>query len=628
MPRIRLTQDPPLCSVEEAFTLLANAKAFMKAEDEGPFRNESHSLRMLKDRAASDASLVALEVAIDTGDPQLLSAALEGADEVEEWGRFDHEFTHASAAEVILQTLPSITNVARDCARSDSSYLRAGVARGLGTRALRSLEGKGDAVDAEAARMVTALLNDADPTVRKDARDSLGGMAPPAWITFFPSDPIASRSASEATRLRPLLDAAAAALEKGLHKHTQAFAEAVAALPDDLALPILESWIRTENALFVEGVGPLLVRWLQGDAEGERLTRWLTEEEHKNALVYLDKVAAALRQTSQAQCVASCLRFARWLLQPAESPTVQYAVGSFLSKAWPPDADRLPLLELVLGSSVATAAVSEPSEHETSHRRYDTSLTEALVAPGPGFAALKDVLIDAFVAGLPGRWKIISWRVTEALQSLRDPRLRAYAEGLLQTGGENATWALQYLTGAGHDPEVDPPIRQTLTAAIRHASTREAVLKASDLVEHVRKPLRAMLLKEGLTPDERIEIAFRAGDVKGQRDEDGFDFSEEEQRVIRTARVVLQDERYVALALRLIPKFPGWTQEDHEFVTRALHRFGEDGPVTITLARIFEDAATPALLPLAEELSRISSKHAAHWVRRAVQACRPKKEEA
>lgn len=622
MSRIRLTHDQPLCTVEEAFTLLAQAKAFID-QPEDDVLERVRPIWMLKHRAALDASLVALEVATDTGDPHLLSAALEGAYESEEWGRLEREEVYATAAEEILPGMATITNVVRDCVRSDSADLRAAAAKGLGARALRALQGGGDPVDAEAARIVTTLMQDPDPDVRRQARKSLGGLAPPAWLTFFASDPLASRSAADAARLRAPLDAAAEALEKGLYQHGQAFEDAIAALPNDLAVPILESWMRSEGTLF-RASSSLLDRWVLGDENGERVVRWIMED-HKEVSYHCEKVAEAVRRAPREQLVACCLRAARSVMGPDESETTRYALGRFLENAWPSDADRTPLLEIAFGTPLAEAAKTLPTEKPFG-TRHDYPILKLAFAQGPGLEALKDTLIDIFVAGAPGLWASTMWVLKDAIATFQDVRLRACAEAQLSKGEDEATWALSYLTGIGHDPEVDPPILRTLTTAIQHPATRKAVLRSPDLIAKVKRPLRGLLTRDDLTPEELIEIATRAGNAKNSKE--GFDFTDEEMVIIRTARVLLQDETSVAFALHLIPPFPGWTEKDHEFVTRALHRFGEDGPVTLTLAKILEDAASPALLPIAEELSRIATPHASRWVRRAVEACRPKSEEA
>lgn len=621
MPRIRLTQDPPLCSVEEAFTLLANAKAFIEQpEDRNVFRVESRQLRLLKYRAALDASLVAVEVATDTGDPHLLSAALEGAYDAAKWDRLESEETFAAAVEEILPQQPEITNRIRECARSKSPVIRGATAAGLGARALRSLQGQGDAVDAEAARIVVALMKDRDPEVRQKARESVAGMAPPAWLTFFPSDPLASRSASEAARLRGPLDAAAEALEKGIYHHTGAFMEAIAQLPDELALPILEAWARTRGALSLDGAATLLERWLCGDEEGERLLRWLLDAKHEEALLNVAKAAEALQRMPRAQVIASCLRLARAFTR-SEADVRQYHLSQVLSHAWPRDADRTPLLEIALGTSLQEAS------NTPALQRNDAAIFQVVMAPGPGLEALKDVLIEAYLAGAPGRWRSTAFQLEKLALTLRDPRLRAYAERQLREGGDSVAWALEYLTGSGHDPATDPPVAQILVTAIQDAATRAVITKVPALVEKVKQPLRAMILQPGLAPEEVVNLAAFAGAASGAPRGSRYDFTEDEMRAICAARLLLENDSDVVVALNTLPEFSGWTESDHAFVENTIRRFGS-GRVAIILAGVFEKAASPKLLPLAEELLRLAPPYALVWARRAVKACRAKQEEA
>lgn len=622
MPRIRLTQDPPLCSVEEAFTLLANAKAFIEQpEDRNAFRVESRQLRLLQYRAALDASLVAVEVATDTGDPHLLSAALEGAYDAARWDRLEAEETFAAAVEEILPRQPEITNRIRECARSRSPVIRAATAAGLGARALRSLQGQGDAVDAEAARIVVELMKDKDPEVRQRARESVAGMAPPAWLTFFPSDPLASRSASEAARLRAPLDAAAEALEKGIYLHTRAFMDAIAQLPDELAVPILEAWARTRGALSREGSDTLLERWLRGDDEGERLLRWLLDGKHEEALINVEKAGVALQRAPHAQRIASCLRIAHALVR-SEANMREYQLSQVLTHAWPRDVDRTQLLEIALGTSLQEAS------NTPALQRNNAAIFQLVMIPGPGLETVKSALIEAYLAGAPGRWQSTAFQLEKAALTMRDARLRAHAERQLSEGGKGVTWALEYLTGVGHDPATDPPVAQILLTAIQDAATRAVITKVPALVEKVKQPLRAMILQPGLAPEEVVNLAAFAGAAteaprKGSR----YDFTEDEMRAICAARVLLENDSDVVVALNTLPEFSGWTESDYAFVEDTIRRFGS-GRVAIILAGVFEKAASPKLLPLAEELLRVASPHALVWARRAVKACRAKQEEA
>jgi len=617
MSRIRLSEDQPLCTVEEAFALLAQAKAFIEQPEDHNFsRHEPHSLRLLKHRAALDASLVAVEVATDTGDAHLLAAALDGACEADAWDRLEDEYVFVVAVEEILPKQPEITNRIRECARSRSPLLRAATAKGLGARAVRSLQGMGDEVDAEAARMVVELSKDTDAEVRKSARTSLAGMAPPAWLTFFPSDPLACRSAADAALHRAPLDAAAEALEKGLHQHAQDFANAIALLPDDLALPILEAWTRMKGALAREGAATLLDRWIRGDDDGQRLLRWLLDTKHEEAIFHSVTVASALRRAPPTQTLRACMSLADALVRSEENLR-QYHLSQVLEHAWPADTDRIPLLEVALGTSIPEASNAPP------WKRNDAALFQLSLAPGPGLEPLKDVLIDAFLAGAPGRWQSALWRLEKSTLNFRDPRLRAHAEHQLNEGGKGLAWALEYLTGTGHDKAADAPVDQVLSAFIRQPVTRAAILKLPQVAQKAKGLLRAMILQPDLAPEEVIDLASAVGVAHAENDS----FTAEEMQAIRTARLLMEEDHNLTKSLNLLPKFPDWTEEDHAFVTHVVHRFGA-GRVSLFLSQVLENAASPTLLPLAEELLRISAPAAKSWARRAVKACRPEQEEA
>lgn len=77
MSRSPLPNEPPLLDAERALRLAEDARAFLQepaewAEDDGA---------SLAITAAHDATLLALEVAIDSGDPHLFAATLDVAEE-------------------------------------------------------------------------------------------------------------------------------------------------------------------------------------------------------------------------------------------------------------------------------------------------------------------------------------------------------------------------------------------------------------------------------------------------------------------------------------------------------------------------------------------------------------------
>jgi len=564
--RERLPNEPPLLDPERAIRLAREATAFVNAPVERFDEQRDLAVQM-----AMDAAHLALETAIDTGDPRVLDAALELAAQRESWWGEEHfEDEIASAAGVILPAITAIDNLVRSCARSKSSFLRMYTARGLGSRALRSLRGESPEaeaeVDAEAAGIVFALTKDKDADVRAAAREALGGAAPPAWATFFPRDPLASRPAAEAARLRGPLDRAAEALEEGVRKDAGPLADAIAELPDELVTPILDAWIRTDFVLSAANVTPLFERWIDLDPSGERTAAWLMgmrgERVDLEAGARLGAVLAR-RPTEERRTIA--LRLARELPGlDSEHYARVMNIDALVANGWPPEADPTPLLELALGVPIAEAAGTENEKTEHIGTLVKLALDARSDVP-------IEPLIDAFLTGMPGRWARLRHSLEERLLATADPRLRAHAEALLREGeGAPLTWALLYLTGAGHEPRLDPPVERLLANAARDPRLRAAMVRVESLREPAERALRAQLAAGELPHDEMFSLA------RSLLEREGGSLSPEEWAVVRRARAALTSPRKRARMTALLPRYPEWTEEDRAFVDALIEDHGAD----------------------------------------------------
>ncbi len=571
--RERLPNEPPLLDPERAIRLAREATAFVDTPVE-----DFDERRDLAVMTAMDAAHLALETAIDTGDPRVLDAALELAAQREQWWGEEHfEDEIASAADVILPAITAIDNLVRSCARSKSSFLRMYTARGLGSRALRSLRGESPEaeaeVDAEAAGIVFALTKDRDADVRAAAREALGGAAPPAWATFFPRDPLASRPAAEAARLRGPLDRAAEALEEGVHEDAGPLADAIAELPDELVTPILDAWIRTDFVLRAANVTPLFERWIDLDPSGERTAAWLMgmrgERVDLEAGARLGAVLAR-RPTEERRTIA--LRLARELPGlDSEHYARVMNIEALVAHGWPPEADPTPLLEVALGVPIADAAGTEDEEAE----HIGTLVRLAL---GASSEMPIEPLIDALLTGMPGRWARVKHALQTRLLATPDPRLRAHAEALLREGeGAPLTWALRYLTGAGHDPLLDPPVERFLTDAARDPRLRAAMMGAASLRGPAERALRAQLAAGELPHGEMFSLA------RSLLEREGGSLRPEEWAAVRRARAALTSPRKRARMAALLPPYPEWTEEDRAFVDALIEDHGADPVVGAAL---------------------------------------------
>jgi hypothetical protein len=648
--RERLPNEPPLLDDERAIRLAEEATAFFRAPGDG-----RHELSRLAVKTAMDAAHLALETAIDTGDPRVLDAALELATQrARGWGEERFEIEIALAASEIFPALTAMTSVAplrdglptpandsrgrptvtplrsvidnrvRDCARSSSSFLRRLTAKGLGPRALRSLRGESaeaDAeVDAEAAGIVFALTKDKDADVRAAAREALGGAAPPAWATFFPRDPLATLPAAEAARLRGPLDRAAEALEEGVSKDAAPLAEAIAELPDALATPILDAWMKTSRAAQAKGAEPLIERWLRLDPEGERTEAWLRSMGDDNPMLESGaRVGALVKRLPVEHARAIGLRVAAFLTDDRAHPYGRMYGEGLLTACWPDEADPTPLLELALGAPIADAAALPDAEDAS---LANSTFVQLALAPAT-LEVLLEPLVDAFLAGLPGRWARLRYQVPDRLLEVAHPRLRAHAEALLREGeGAALTWALRYLTGGGHDPSVDPPVERFLVDAARDPRLRAALLGDPSLRAPGLHVLRAQLTSGELPPEEVISVAalFHVAS-------DEASLRPEEWAAVRRARVLIEAPARRAAAVALLPAFARWTPEDRAFVDGLIDDHAHIDGVAYWIANGlvpgWEPAPEPALVPLLERLiARASAKASDAILRPKLAVCR------
>lgn len=591
--------------VERALRLVESARAIRK----GPAGGELSAL-------LGDAALLALDVAIDTGDPRLLDAALELAGDAEGNRFWEHDF--AGLAEQLLPHVAEITNAVRDCARSSSDSLRASTAKALGPRALRSMKGKGDERDAEAAQIVFALAKDEVGAVRKSARDALGGVAPPAWAALFPRDPLASRPAAEAAALRGPLDRAAELLDKQGMGDAEPLASAVAALPDDLAMPILDRFLRVPYGLHAKGAGALLERWVTGDADGARIFAWLEEIPEGSRDEDGERIGALLATRSDEERVALGMRLAPLLARFDQADTF-YALKvteGALTGCWPDAADPTALLELRLGAPLAEAGAPDPQP--PAGGLGQSMLERIALAPRASFEAIVEPLVDALLAGFPGRWARIADSVSRRLLEVSHPRLRAHAEMQLREGTATKAigWALRYLAGGGHDPTIDPEPAALLATAAREPRLRAAMIEDHQLSKTAREPLRAQLAEGALSPRETIVLARRI--VVAKRES----LTAAEWAAVGEAReqVALRDR---AAAMFVLAYKEDWTAADHAFAEQMAGEHGGDEHVASEMSRGFYQRPAPERVPLLERLlAHRHDRETREEIRDAIERCR------
>jgi len=616
MSRIPLLNEPPLLDVERALRLAEDASELARR----PLEERDRRRARLAFAVIGDAALMALETALDTGDPRVLAAALELAEEApHELDRWERAFV--DAADELLPDIASIDNRVRECARSKSERLRASTATALGPRALRAFRGEGDETDEEARRMLVELAEDPTPSVRAAAREALSGAAPPAWDALFDRDPLAARSAAEAVRLRAPLDRAAVALERGVRREGAAFAAAIAELPDELAGPLLDAWIRVPRAALAAEAEALIDRWLALDPDGARVEALVASADEDEIDHRLGpQIGAALQK--QPHALTTCMRVARWM-RPRDFAEQLAAIDlgkEILESGWPEDAAPTPLLELALGAPLARAAAEHaPAGDEDDLTRF-TLLSTSISRPS--LALLLDTLIEVLAAGCPGRWAPNNHVLRERLVNMAHPRLRALAEAWLHDEPERAGWALCHLIAGGHDPEHDPPPAALLAAAAVDPRLRPTMYAHAALRRGAAEPLRAQLAKGALPPGEAVELARTLLSI------DQATLSNEEQAAIRVAREAIEDVEALSWAATLMPPHAdAWTAEDQAFIERLIDAHGSDAAVTVRVALTLEKRGPdPALAALCERLLPVCYSDQLGLVKRALAVCRGERE--
>ncbi len=612
MSRTSLPNEPPLLDPARALRLAEDARAF--------FQSKQDWLRADADLAAhvaQDATLLALEVAIDTGDPHVLAAALDIAHEAAR--THDHwELDFAYAAEALLPHVHPITQKTRECARSKLAVMRHATAIALAPRALRSMHGEGDDADREAAQIVFALAHDDDGWVRRSTREALGGIAPPAWSPFFGRDPLAGRTAAEAARLRSALDRAAELLEQESDVHE--LATALAELPDDLAMPMIEAFIHRRYALRADGCEALLQRWVGSDADGERIVRWLAQCKPRPDIRDAERIGTALARHAHAEAV--CLRVVRFMV-PLESRRdilLLSAAEAIVKGAWPETADPTPILELALGAPLERAAEPDPNPPPEFDLKTSMILKLALSESGVP-ERMHEPLVDVFLRGFPGRWARAKTVLRAGLRAIFHPRLREHAEAAVRGDTETeVAWSIAYLISGGHSSESDPKEEAILARASLDPRLRAAMIAELSDFSVFAEALRPRLAEGALTPKDAIEVAHAL------RIRKHIDFRADEWSAVRTAREALTDVVDRAIAVLVLPPLADWTAEDRAYVERLVERHGDHERVADLVSLTLGKHAATEHVPLLERLLERTPPESRRYVKEALAVCRGEKE--
>lgn len=585
MTRAPAPHAPPLMDPADA---LALARAVVALE--GGSWSDRRAGRLYD--AARALVLLLLEVAADSGDPALLDALVSsiaergaGRDDDAKWQLHHLASHHASVA-------PSIDNALRDAARLPVPLIRSGIAAGLSERAQRALSGQGDATDDEARAIVQALTRDADVDVRATARQALGGYAETAWAPYFSRNPLDAMPADRAAALRGPLDAAAAALE--IHR-TPGLKAALDALPDELALPLLDAWMRLTHPFFSDDKDALLARWTQLDTDASHFAVRVREGDLDRALLGDNALLGqAIGRLPEAQRVAFGTTLAELLVSPSEDGKIsRWSLGGLLAQIWPEDRDPSPLLD------IASRARADPDDA--------VYLIERVLSL-PAITLALDGLVDQYLARAPGMTTSHRVLLAKHLAAHAHPRLRAEADVLVRSGDEaERGWALHYLLGAGHDRARDPSKGRIAVAALDVPALRPLVLGSPVLRPMAGAELRKRLRAARLTGDDALLACW------DEPPEFFATLPEKITAILREAREAAAEPRE---AVHSLPPVSMWTERDWAWVERA----GATDHFMFALA--LGRHADAALVPLLERWLAASKGGTRRILERALQKCR------
>lgn len=292
-----------------------------------------------KSAALHDELMAALRalaaVAAETRDVSLVPDLVRWLDEAESWK--DREHTLADQLGMALERCarPALApdKRARWLAANAPAPVRAAMARTL------------DPADEAAQALLESLIEDGDARVHQVARKRLAAARDLNWWRGrFPSDPYAGIDDDERARRRPHVEAIVTWFElKPWQQHAglSDLLAALAALPDDLAVPVLARLYASTpryGILQDRDIGLALLGRPGGpEIYGELLVRPEERNDLRMLEDWIDGVPGPARQAAALAAVAAVRKQA----DPDESTLMQ--VSRMVAELWPKGLDPAPL---------------------------------------------------------------------------------------------------------------------------------------------------------------------------------------------------------------------------------------------------------------------------------------------
>lgn len=339
-----------------------------------------------------------------------------------------------------------------------------------------------------ACALLFTLHADPNDRVRAAARASLGGRAPPVWWGIFASDPLATLSPVDANRLRVPFERAleiAARDESDIRERKRAFRTALRALPNDLAIPIIERVVR-RIGIFDE---QLVASWVEHDG-GRGLARLVCDGEPAGLTFWMDANVAVRKCRGETRL--SLLEAVVALLPADGSPAKLVHAIELARTLVPPRFDLQPYLERAFG--VPIEQIADASVGRSHGDSALLSFVLGAVADSETAGPLGDVLVDAHRRGFPGGWRPDAEMWRDLLARTDEPSVRRYADAILsEPSGKDAAFALLHVCRRRPRGARRTSVSRLLASALASPALRATVLAERELVEHAWPVLRRSL---------------------------------------------------------------------------------------------------------------------------------------
>jgi hypothetical protein len=447
------------------------------------------------------------------GDPTLVSVVIEGLASFESWDRHacDDRTEMAAAMAQLLRAGAKVDDDVRGLAAHRDERLRLAVAAGLLPR--------GD----EETALLEALAADPAPAVRDAAKKALAEVREmPWWKGKLGQDPALGLAPDEASRLAPVFLQVSALLDRSqyelFHKpeHLEPLRSAVAALPDGLAVDLVERLCGSLELYYLERAAPLLADLFGRSGGAAALDRLVTAwaGDPRSTVVVPELVAGAISAGSSEARREVCLRFLRGAAEAALSlrrdasgaPALRARVAA---RAWPPDQDVTPFLDALLRLA---AEEDDPAEMDY----VGAFLGEIFGRPDVQVDAVIPRIAEAQLQGLPGAWARIARPMQGVLLRASPGFLRELAErGLASSDEGTVQWAVTQLLGAAFDEARDGPPIERVRALMAEPRLRAAIVAAAPAAARAIVVRREALRRGELPYPEAVNLLQQIGSLYG-----------------------------------------------------------------------------------------------------------------